>query len=57
MTRNPDRGDDRVTLSVRTAAGAELATIEQPIPEAFDGFWRFQMPDGGVEVTVGEPLP
>jgi hypothetical protein len=56
MTINAGRGGDTVTLTVLDGNGQKVATTSAPIAEGFDGFWRFDLPDGGPPVTPGQPL-
>lgn len=51
MTGNHGRGGDQVTLTVGDLYSARIyAKVTAAIPEGFDGYWRFDMPAGGVEV-------
>ena len=56
MTINAGRGGDTVTLTVLAGNGQKVATTSAAIAEGFDGFWRFNLPDGGPPVTPGQPL-
>jgi hypothetical protein len=56
MTINAGRGGDTLTLTVLDGSGQQVATISAAIAEGFDGFWRFDLPDGGPAVTPGQPL-
>ncbi len=50
-TGNRGRGGDQVTLTVGDLYSARVyAKVTAAIPEGFDGYWRFDMPAGGVEV-------
>lgn len=55
-TGNPGRGRDQVTLKILRAGGQELTSTSASIPEGFDGFWRFNLPGGGISVTPGQPI-
>ena len=50
-TGNRGRGGDQVTLTVTDLYNARVyAKVTAAVPEGFDGYWRFDMPAGGVEV-------
>ncbi len=50
-TGNRGRGGDQVTLTVTDLYNARVyAKVTATVPEGFDGYWRFDMPAGGVEV-------
>lgn len=50
-TGNRGRGGDQVTLTVSDLYNARVyAKVTAAVPEGFDGYWRFDMPAGGVEV-------
>lgn len=53
-TGNRGRGGDQVTLTVTDLYSARVyAKVTATVPEGFDGYWRFDMPAGGVEVPQG----
>jgi hypothetical protein len=54
MTGNPGRGGDQVTLIILTSGGQQLASASYSIPEGFNGFWRFDLPN--VAITPGQPV-
>lgn len=56
MTGNSGRGGDQVTLSILGATGVTMASSSANVPEGFDGFWRFDLPGGGLSVTPGQPF-
>jgi hypothetical protein len=55
-TINAGRGGDTVTLTILAGNGQQVAATSAAIAEGFDGFWRFDLPDGGSAVTPGQPL-
>jgi microsomal dipeptidase-like Zn-dependent dipeptidase len=55
-TGNRGRGGDQVTLKILGADGRQLSSTSANIPEGFDGFWRFNLPGGGISVTPGKPI-
>lgn len=55
-TGNPGRGGDQVTLKILGSNNQLLASTSASIPEGFDGFWRFNLPGGGVNVTPGQTI-
>jgi hypothetical protein len=56
MTINAGRGGDTVTLTILDGNGQQVATASAAVAAGFDGFWRFDLPDGGPPVTPGQPL-
>ena len=56
MTINAGRGGDTVTLTILDGNGLKVATASAAMPAGFDGFWKFNLPDGGPPVTPGQPL-
>jgi hypothetical protein len=55
-TGNHGRGGDKVTLMILGGGGLLPSSISANIPEGFDGFWRFNLPGGGISVTPGKPI-
>jgi microsomal dipeptidase-like Zn-dependent dipeptidase len=55
-TGNRGRGGDQVTLKILGGGGQQLSSTSANIPEGFDGFWRFNLPGGGISVTPGKPV-
>jgi hypothetical protein len=56
MTINAGQGGDTVTLTILDGNGQQVATTSASVAEGFDGFLRFDLPDGGPAVTPGQPL-
>ena len=56
MTINAGRGGDTVTLTILDGNGQQVATASAAVAAGFDGFWRFNLADGGPPVTPGQPL-
>lgn len=55
-TGNRGRGGDKVTLKILGGSGQQLSSASANIPEGFEGFWRFNLPGGGISVTPGQPI-
>jgi hypothetical protein len=55
-TGSPGRGGDSVTLKIRAQNGQIRTTTSASVPEGFDGFWHFDLPGGGIQVTPGRPI-
>jgi hypothetical protein len=55
-TGNRGRGGDKVTLTILGGNSPLPIVASANIPEGFDGFWRFNLPGGGINVTPGKPI-
>src|SRR5271157_2901290 len=54
-TGNSGRGGDQVTAQILNQGGAVLASVSANVQEGYEGYWRFDLPDG-LSVTPGQPL-
>jgi hypothetical protein len=56
ITANTGRGGDTITMKILYKGEQVIASISQSVQEGFNGWLRFEMPKGGIDVPAGTNL-